>query len=272
MTMLGSEITDDEFDRLRRFFETAPGICLNDSKRQLVCGRLSKRLRTLSLTTYSEYLGYIGKAENAMERQTAVDLLTTNETHFFREPRHFDRLRDEILTRLRLGDVGQIRIWSAASSTGEEPYSLAMTLAELLGDRPWSITASDLSTKVLADAQRAIYGRQRAEEVPTALATKYLLEGFDEYEGMYRIDPVLCRRVTFRQINLMEPLPMMESFDYIFLRNVLIYFDVAAKRRIVEAVAQKLKPSGLLFIGHSETLSGVTDVVRQVVPTVYRRE
>lgn len=270
--MLGSDITNDEFDRLRRFFEKASGISLSDSKRQLVCGRLSKRLRALSLTTYSEYLVHIGKAENAGERQAAVDLLTTNETHFFREPRHFERLRDELQTRMRLGGLGTIRIWSAACSTGEEPYSLAMTLSELLGDRPWSITASDLSTKVLADAQRAIYGRQRAEEVPPELAHKYLLEGFDEYEGMYRIDPALCRRVSFRQLNLMEPLPAMESFDYIFLRNVLIYFDVAAKRRIVEAVAQKLKPSGLLFIGHSETLGGVTDAVRQVVPTVYRRE
>lgn len=209
---------------------------------------------------------------NAEERQTAIDLLTTNETHFFREPKHFELLRSEVRSRLQRGLNGPMRIWSAACSSGEEPYSLAMTLAEILGDRPWQVLASDLSTKVLADAQRGIYGRQRAEEVPRELAVRYLLEGYDECDGLYRIDPALSKRVSFQQLNLMEPLPRMESFDFIFLRNVLIYFDVAAKRRIVESVVTRLKPGGLLFIGHSETLGGVTDVVRQVVPTVYRRE
>lgn len=270
--MIGATITDQEFDRLRRFFEQASGIRLSDTKRELVCGRLAKRLRHLALSTYRDYLAFIEQPGHADERQMAIDLLTTNETHFFREPKHFERLRSEIQSKLQQGLAGPLRIWSAACSTGEEPYSLAMTLAELLGDRPWQVVASDLSTKVLADAQRAIYGRQRADEVPRDLAVRYLLEGYDEYEGLYQIDPALCKRVSFRQINLMEPLPRMDAFDFIFLRNVLIYFDVDAKRRIVEAVVSRLKPGGLLFIGHSETLGGVTDVVRQVVPTVYRRE
>jgi len=270
--MIGATISDQEFDRLRSFFERASGIHLGDTKRELVCGRLSRRLRHLALASYRDYLAFIEQPAHAQERQMAIDLLTTNETHFFREPKHFDRLRSAVQERLQRGLSGPLRIWSAACSTGEEPYSLAMTLAEQLGDRPWQIVASDLSTKVLADAQRAIYGRQRADEVPRELARRYLLEGYDECEGLYQIDPGLCKRVSFRQINLMEPLPRMESFDFIFLRNVLIYFDTAAKRRIVESVVSRLKPAGLLFIGHSETLGGVTDVVRQVVPTVYQRE
>lgn len=270
--MIGAHITDQEFDSLRRFFEQASGIRLSDTKRELVCGRLARRLRHLALGSYRDYIAFIAQPGHADERQMAIDLLTTNETHFFREPKHFDRLRGEVQARMQAGLSGPVRIWSAACSTGEEPYSLAMTLAELLGERPWQIVASDLSTKVLADAQRAVYGRQRAEEIPRALALRYVLEGYDECEGLYRIDPALCKRVSFRQINLMEPLPVMESFDFIFLRNVLIYFDVMAKRRIVESVVTRLKPGGLLFIGHSETLGGVTDVVQQVVPTVYRRE
>jgi len=270
--MIGASITDQEFDRLRRFFEKASGIRLSDSKRELVCGRLAKRLRHLSLTAYRDYIAWIEQPANAEERQTAIDLLTTNETHFFREPKHFERLRSEIRARLQKGLNGPMRIWSAACSSGEEPYSLAMTLAELLGDRPWQVVASDLSTKVLADAQRGIYARQRADEVPRELAVRYLLEGYDECEGLYRIDPSLSKRVSFMQLNLMEPLPRMDAFDFIFLRNVLIYFDVAAKQRIVESVVTRLKPGGLLFIGHSETLGGVTDVVHQVVPTVYQRE
>jgi len=269
--MLGATISDNEFDRLRRFFESASGIKLADSKKVLVCGRLSKRLRHWGLQTYREYIDFIEAKGHEDERQTAVDLLTTNETHFFREPKHFDFLREELARLQRNGLKGSLRLWSAASSTGEEAYSLAMTLNETLGDRPWQIFASDLSTKVLDDARKAIYPASRAEEVPRPLAVKYLLEGYDECEGFYRIEPGLRKRVTFAQVNLMEPLPSMEPFDMIFLRNVLIYFDNAGKKKIVESLVKRLKSGGLLFIGHSETLGGITDVVKPVVPTIYRQ-
>jgi chemotaxis protein methyltransferase CheR len=268
--MVGADISDGEFDALRRFFESASGIRLADTKKVLVCGRLSKRLRHHGLASYRDYLSLLRDPQQAAERQIAVDLLTTNETHFFREPKHFDVLRDLLAQRIAQGKATGFRAWSAASSTGEEAWSVAMTLAEVLGDRPWHIFASDLSTRVLEEARRAVYGAQRAAEIPPALARKYLLEGFDEYEGLYRIDAWLRERVRFEQVNLMENLPSMEAFDVIFLRNVLIYFDNAGKRRIVEAVARRLKPDGLLFIGHSETLGGITDVLRPVMPTVYR--
>jgi chemotaxis protein methyltransferase CheR len=268
--MIGNDITHQEFERLRRFFEAASGIRLSDSKKVLVCGRLARRLRHFGLDNYRDYLALIESGAEAGERQVAIDLLTTNETHFFREPKHFDLLRQELSERMNNGSRGPLRIWSAASSTGEEAYSLAMTLSEVMGDRPWQVFASDLSTRVLNDARDGIYPKQRADEVPRDLAKRYMLEGFDENEGLFRIDSALRKRVSFEQINLMEPLPNLEPFDMIFLRNVLIYFDNPGKRKIVESVARKLKPSGMLFIGHSETLSGITDVVKPVVPTVYR--
>jgi chemotaxis protein methyltransferase CheR len=268
--MIGADITDQEFAQLRRFFENASGIRLADSKKVLVCGRLSRRLRHFGIDSYRDYLSLIESDREPGERQMAIDLLTTNETHFFREPKHFEVLRQELTARVRGGMQGPLRIWSAASSTGEEAYSLAMTLTEVLGDRPWSVFASDLSTKVLNDARLGIYPKQRADEIPRHLAQRYLLEGFDENEGLYRIEASLRKRVSFQQINLMEPLPKLELFDMIFLRNVLIYFDNEGKRKIVESVARKLKPGGMLFIGHSETLSGITDMVKPMAPTVYR--
>jgi chemotaxis protein methyltransferase CheR len=266
--MIGATISDAEFDRLRRFFEQASGIRLADSKKLLVCGRLAKRLRAVGVASYRAYADLIERADHADERQTAVDLLTTNETHFFREPRHFEHLR-QVLPQLRR--PGGVRVWSAACSTGEEPYSLAMTLAEVLGSAPWEVLASDLSTRVLDDARRGVYGSDRAAEVPAALNRKYLLEGVDECAGLFRVDAALRERVQFRQVNLMKPLPPLEPFDVIFLRNVLIYFDTPAKKTIVEALVRCLRPGGLLYIGHSETLTGVTSVAEQVAPTIYRR-
>lgn len=170
---LGAEITDSEFQRLKVFFLRASGIHLAECKKVLVCGRLSRRLRALRLQTYKEYLDYIEQADHGQERQLAVDLLTTNETHFFREPKHFELLRTELEGLMERG-ASSVRVWSAASSTGEEPYSLAMVMAEVLGARSWSVFASDLSMKVLEEAKRGIYGAQRASEIPDHLARKYV--------------------------------------------------------------------------------------------------
>lgn len=269
--MLGSTISDADFDRLRGFFEAASGIRLADNKKVLVCGRLAKRLRHHRLDGYRAYLRLLDDPTQQAERQMAIDLLTTNETHFFREPRHFELLRSELAGMVSRGQASGLRVWSAACSTGEEPYSLAMTLAEVLGGRPWTVFASDLSTRVLADAQRGLFGEQRASEVPRPLAQRYLLEGVEEYTGQYLIDPELRARVQFAQINLMEPLPRLEPFHIVFLRNVLIYFDQAAKRRIVAGIVASMRRGGLLFVGHSETLNGMADGLEPVVPTVYRK-
>jgi chemotaxis protein methyltransferase CheR len=267
--MIGATITDREFERLRDFFQGASGIRLGDSKKVLVCGRLSKRLRHLGLRSYRDYLDVIESAGAPEERALAIDLLTTNETHFFREPRHFDLLREQLTQRP--APAGGWRVWSAACSSGEEPYSIAMVLADVLGERPWSVFASDLSLQVLDQARRGLYGPSRRPEVPRTHFERFCLEGTDEYDGQFLIDRKLRQRVTFAQINLMQPLPAGEPFDLVFLRNVLIYFDTPAKRRIVEAIAPRLRPGGLLLVGHSETLGGVTDVLEPVATTVYRR-
>lgn len=268
---MGSAIGAAEFDRLRRFFEAASGIRLGDHKRELVCGRLARRLRERGVADYAAYLRLIEQPGEAQERQLAIDLLTTNETHFFREPKHFEILRGELAERLARGQAGGLRVWSAACSTGEEPYSLAMTLDQVLGRRPWRVFASDLSQRVLAEARRGLYGAQRAGEVPRALAERYLLEGTEEYAGTWLVDGELRQRVDFAHCNLTALPPGLGPFDIVFLRNVLIYFEPPVKRRIVEAVLQRMAPGGLLFVGHSESLTGVVDGLRQVVPTVYRK-
>lgn len=264
-------ISESEFERLRKLFHRASGIQLADSKKVLVCGRLAKRLRHHRFRGFREYLDYIEGTQGQDERQMAIDLLTTNETHFFREPRHFDHLR----RTLERADGGlnrtALQVWSAACSSGEEPYSIAMLLSEVLPGRPWKILASDLSTKVLADTRTGLYGPTRADEIPVDLRRKYCLEGTDEYQGMVLMDRKLREKLETRQINLMEPLPAIGPFDVVFLRNVLIYFDVPAKRRIVEGVAGRMKSGGYLYIGHSETLGGVTDCVVQESPTIYRK-
>jgi chemotaxis protein methyltransferase CheR len=264
-------ISDPEFERLRKMFHRASGIQLADSKKVLVCGRLAKRLRHHRFPAFRQYLDYIEGPEGRDERQVAIDLLTTNETHFFREPKHFEHFRRVIESPGSGLNRASLQVWSAACSSGEEPYSIAMLLSELLPARTWRILASDLSTKVLAETRAALYGKARADEIPRDLRRKYCLEGTEEYEGMVLMDRRLRERVETRQLNLMEPLPGIGPFDVVFLRNVLIYFDVPAKKRIVENVASRMKPGAILYIGHSETLGGVTDCVSQELPTIYRK-
>ena len=262
-------ITQKEFERIRGFFNQASGIYLAYSKKVLVSGRLAKRLRVLGLSDFGAYMDHVESSAGAAERIHVIDLLTTNETHFFREPKHFEFLCQALESPNGTLQRNGCTVWSAACSTGEEPYSIAMLLTEVLGRRPWHILASDLSTKVLDEAKRAVYGPARAAEIPKDMAPKYCLFGTEEYEGMVLMDRSLRDRIEFMQINLMQPLPMVGPFDVVFLRNVLIYFDADAKRKIVDAVATRLKPGGLLFIGHSETLSGVSDKYTQAMPTIY---
>ena len=201
--MLGANITDMEFDRLRRFFEQASGIRLGDGKRELVCGRLAKRLRQLALNSYRDYIAYIEQPDHAEERQQAIDLLTTNETHFFREPRHFDFLRQDIQARLRRGDRGAVRIWSAACSTGEEPYTIAITLLEA-GHTRFRLVASALSSRALAQASSGVYRLDRVSSVPRPVLKKYFERGLGEQDGLARVAPSVRRLVQFQQLNLLE--------------------------------------------------------------------
>ncbi len=262
-------LTDPEFDFLRKLLYEAAGINLTAEKKALVVGRLTRRIESLGIASYGEYFRRIAGHADPQERQWALDALTTNETFFFREPAHFAFLSETILPALPPGET--FRVWSAASSSGEEAYSIAMLLAERLGQRPWEIIGSDLSTKVLDKARRGQYPMDRAEKIPQPYLRAYCLKGTGAQEGTFLIDAALRKRVRFQQANLMGPLPKVGLFDVIFLRNVLIYFDLPTKRRVVENLLPFMKPDGYFFSGHSESLTGMVGGLAQVKPAIYRR-
>jgi len=263
------KLSDQEFEFLRKLLYEAAGINLTAEKKALVIGRLTRRIESLGLTSYGDYFRRISTAADPTERQWALDALTTNETFFFREPPHFAFLSETILPSVPPGET--FRVWSAASSSGEEAYSIAMVLAERLGQRPWEIVGSDLSTKVLDKARRGQYPIERAEKIPKPYLRAYCLKGTGDQEGTFLIDPSLRKRVSFQQANLMGPLPKVGLFDVIFLRNVLIYFDLPTKRRVVDNLLPFMKPDGYFFSGHSESLTGMINGLAQVKPAIYRK-
>ncbi|MFZ5544041.1 MAG: CheR family methyltransferase [Pseudomonadota bacterium] len=243
------------------------GIGLSPAKKALVCSRLARRLQQHGLASFRDYLQLID--QHAEERQTAIDLLTTNETHFFREPRHFDFVRERVLPQREPGR--SLRAWSAACSSGQEVYSLAMVLADALGPTGWEVLGSDLSLRVLRQACSAQYDLRLAQEIPPALLRAHCLRGTGDKAGTFAIDPALARQVRFAQINLNEPLPELGEFDLIFLRNVMIYFPEPVKRQVVGRLVARLRPGGWIFVGHSESLNGLADGLQMQAPSVYRK-
>lgn len=260
-------INDAEFKQFKSWIYEVAGISLSDHKKALVMGRLAPRIRHYKLESYGEYFSLLNSGKHLVELQIAVDLLTTNETYFFRELKHFDFLREQILREHKPGR--QIRIWSAASSTGEEPYSIAMTLAAALGDGPWEVMASDLSSRVLERARSGHYSMERAKSIPRPFLARFCLKGIDSQDGTFLIDPKLKSRIHFNQINLNNDLPQIGEFDVIFIRNVMIYFDVATKRQVIERMLPHLRRGGYLIVGHSESLNGVNDKLKIVTPSIY---
>lgn len=263
-------IPEKEFQQIRDYIFEKAGIDLAPAKRAMVSARLSKLLRHYKLDTFADYFKIVMGSNGQKERQVLTDLLTTNETYFFREMGHFDYLKDQHLPSLR--SKSDIRVWSAASSTGEETYSIAMLLADTLGmQNNWQIFGSDICTQVIETANGGHYSMDRIQGIPPAYLKKYCLKGGGPYQGTLLIEPKLQQKVSFSQVNLNTILPKIGQFDFIFLRNILIYFNMDTKRQIVNRVVSTLKPGGLFFIGHSETLKGVTDLVKQVKPTIYQK-
>ncbi len=262
-------LKDEEFQQFRAWLHRTAGISLSPAKKPLVSGRLAKRLKHHKLPSYAEYFRMITQPGGSDELQIALDLLTTNETYFFREPKHFEFLSREVLPHARPGQP--FRLWSAASSSGEEPYTLAMTLAENLGSTPWEIVASDISSRVLEKARTGHYSLDRTEGIPKSMLVKYCLKGTGSQEGTFLIDRALRNKVQFMQINLNNALPRIGEFDVIFLRNVMIYFDMDTKRDVVSRLLPHLKPGGYFFVSHSESLNGISDSLELVKPSIYRR-
>jgi chemotaxis protein methyltransferase CheR len=267
--MTPQALTDGEFVRFQRFIHQSAGITLSGSKKALVAGRLAKRVAHHGLQSFSSYLDLLAGSDAAAEVQTAVDLLTTNETYFFREAKHFELLREmAVAARERRG---ALRVWSAACSSGEEVYSIAMVLDEVLGSGAWEVLGSDISSRVLQRARLGHYLVERTRHIPAHYLKRYCLRGTAEHEGTLLVERSLRQRVQFAQINLNEPLPRLGSFDMIFLRNVMIYFNADTKRQVVARLLAQLAPGGVFCIGHSETLNDISNAVEQIAPSVYRK-
>jgi chemotaxis protein methyltransferase CheR len=263
-------ITDAEFGNFQRFIFDAAGITLSSAKKALVSGRLAKRLQARRLGSFTEYFKLLSSGEDADEVQTAVDLLTTNETYFFREPKHFELLRDVARDTAVRGQP--FRIWSAASSTGEEAYSMAMVLADALPQQPWEVIGSDISTRVLQRARTGHYPLERTRHIPQHFLKRFCLKGIESQTGTLLVERALRQKVSFTQVNLNAALPNnLGTFDMIFLRNVMIYFNGDTKRQVVARILATLKRGGHFCIGHSETLNDITDSLEQVAPSIYRK-
>ncbi|TXT39340.1 MAG: chemotaxis protein methyltransferase CheR [Comamonadaceae bacterium] len=262
-------ISDNEFAKFQRFIYEAAGITMADSKKALVTGRLSKRLKALGLDTFSEYFSLIHSGQHPFEVQTAVDLLTTNETYFFREIKHFEFLRAQVLAARSRPQP--YRVWSAASSTGEEAYSMAMVLADCMQTTPWEVLGTDISSLVIAGARNALYPMERGRHVPDTYRIRFCRKGTGDYEGHFLVDRHLRSHVNFQQVNLNQALPELGQFDIVFLRNVMIYFSNETKREVAARVIATIKPGGYFCVGHSESLHDISTAVQMVAPSIYQK-
>ncbi len=261
------ELTDADFTRIRELIYRRAGIVLAEHKREMVYSRLAKRLRHYGLTRFGDYLARLERQPEAREWEAFTNALTTNLTAFFREAHHFPLLAEHVRSR-----PGPIRIWSAAASTGEEPYSIAMTLAETLGSRAGEarVVGTDIDTEALARARAGIYPLEQVHKLEEARTRRFFQRGTGRQAGLARVRPDLRAMVEFEPLNLLAPgWPLKGPFDAIFCRNVMIYFDKTTQARILERFAPLLKPDGLLFAGHSENFSYITKAFRLRGQTVY---
>jgi chemotaxis protein methyltransferase CheR len=266
------DISDKAFRNIQALIYKIAGISLSDAKKTLVTGRLNKRLRALQLADFDDYYNFlVSNAGNEHdELQTFVDLLTTNETYFFREQLHFDFLVKSVLANFKNNQP--LAIWSAASSSGEEAYTLAMLLAEHLGiNSNWRILATDISSAILADARRGVYSEQRVRLVGANYRHKYLLKGTGSQKGNVAVVPELKKHVRFDSYNLIDGAISTEKFDVIFCRNVLIYFDHDTKDKVVNRLCRNLKAGGYLISGRSESLHSLSHNLTTVMPSIYQQ-
>jgi chemotaxis protein methyltransferase CheR len=262
-------VGDEVFGRIQRFLHQRAGISLAPNKKSMVANRLARRVRHHGLPDLHAYVAFATGPEGGDELRVMLDLLTTNETSFFREPAHFDFLRQHILPHAPKGRP--FRVWSAASSSGEEPYTLGMVLDEALGAGRWEVLGTDISTRVLEVARSGRYPIEHAQRIPRHYLHAYALRGVRSQEGFMQVSPRLRAATRFEHFNLNGDWgDFSERFDVIFLRNVMIYFDPPTKRRLVLRMLDHLQPGGHLIIGHSETLNGITDRLQVVRPSIYR--
>jgi chemotaxis protein methyltransferase CheR len=272
-------LSDKVFSRFSSFIYDEVGIKLPPAKKTMLEARLNKRLKAHDFRSFEEYADFVFSAEGRGEELVnLIDVVTTNKTDFFREPAHFEYLvKSAIPAMIDACDVGfkkPFKIWSAGCSTGEEPYTMAMVLSEFAASQPGfksSILATDISTIVLGKAKNAIYAEDRVDTIPLQLKKKYLLKSKDKSKPLVRMSPALRSMIQFRRLNFMEDFGMQEYLDVIFCRNVIIYFDKPTQERLLNRFCKQLVKGGYLFLGHSETLSGLNVPLTPVASTVYRK-
>ncbi len=269
-----TKLSEAEFIQISNLVKELCGINLHDGKKELVKARLSKRMRQLGMTSFQQYIDHV-RQDTDKEITTMLDILSTNLTYFFREPRHLEYLREVVLPEAMASKGNKkLRIWSAGCSSGEEPYSIAMVLNEAVPNLDsWdaAILATDLSTRVLQTASQGIYRQERFRELPRHLITKYFVCIQSKPEKVYRTGPKLRKLVHFARLNLMETWPMKGPFDVIFCRNVMIYFDKPTQGKLINRYFDILRPGGMLFLGHSESLTGIDHKFKYVQPATYKK-
>ncbi len=262
------------FDKLRAIIYEKSGISLHDGKEALVSARLGKRMRLLGIQDYRDYVERVSRDEDGTETVGLIDAISTNVTSFFREPVHFDVLGKLMSDWLKDGKK-RFRFWSAACSSGEEPYSIAMTLLEVVKDQPVDlrILATDISTQALAKGRKGIYDEQRMSPVPPHLKTRYFERRKNGNGVSYGATPALRKPILFRRLNLAAPpFPMTGPLDAIFCRNVLIYFDQTTRKRLLDETHRLLKKGGYLMVGHAESLTGMICDLKPVRPSIYVKD
>lgn len=264
--------SDSEFRRIGDIMYEAAGLSYNDSKKSLIQSRLAPRIMRLGLASFAEYIAILEDESEAAEFQMAVDLLTTNETYFFREPKHYDLLQQEFPA---FASKNALSVWSAAASFGDEAYSIAMLLTDLqvagrVGPN-WSILATDISHRVLLSAKEAVFPEDRLRAVSPERLRRYCLRGEGESQGQVLLQDKIRSRVQFGQLNLCKPFEGLGPFDVIFLRNVLIYFDPPTKTDVVDRVLATLKPGGLFFLGTAEGRVPCNTPLQTVIPGAFRK-
>lgn len=251
------------------------GIDLKEGKEALVSARVAKRLRALKMNSVSEYLGFLESDETESELVNFLDAISTNYTHFYREMDHFEELEKHITSWIKDGQ-SRFRIWSAASSSGEEPYSIVMTMLDAIEGRDidFKLLATDISTRILSKAIEGKYSADRVEPVSRNQRSKYMIrhKAKDKSDDIYEIKPEVKQAVMFKRLNLSTPpFPMSGPLDFVFCRNVMIYFDRSVRQRLISDVERLLKPGGILVVGHTETLAGIKHGMRVIRPSVYEK-
>ncbi|MBA1446250.1 MAG: protein-glutamate O-methyltransferase [Chromatiales bacterium] len=270
------EFTRTDFEFLRGITNQRTGIVVSDDKFDMFYSRLSRRVRKLGMATFSEYCDLIRANQDGDEMVELINSITTNLTAFFRENHHFEYLANTVIPELRAKNSAErnIRIWSAGCSTGEEPYSLSITLNEVLAQvAGWDVKvlATDIDSNVLARAASGVYPMERVNGLDKARLRRWFQKGKGEHGGKARLKPEVCRLIEFGQLNLMQQWSIDSPKDVIFCRNVIIYFDKESKIKLIERYADNLKVGGYLFIGHSESLFKLTDRFELIGKTIYRK-